>query len=296
MPKIVTVIATVFITLACLACEKAPEVKKTEQYTFEQRVLLRTIEFEEEIQSYMDSRSTVGLCVIVTRADTIFYKNYFGYKDVDSRSKIDDKTLFRIASISKSFSSVAIMQLIEQGKVTLDTDASTLLPFKLRNPNYPDTPITVEMLLDHTSSLCDYNGYGTLDVINTSYKNYAKAYRNRAPGSGYEYCNLNYSILGAIIEKLSGERFDKYIKAHILDPLGIDGGFCCDDLNSQRFASIYTVNASGTPAKSAAYSNLGSKLNTYTIGYDAPLFSPAGGMKISAPDLAKYMIMHRNFG
>jgi len=220
-------------------------------------------------------------------------------KDVESTAALTDQSIFRIASISKSFSATSIMQLVEAGKLTLDDDLSDLIGFKVRNPKYPEKVITLKMVLSHTSSINDSQGYFNFDVINPE-KNvdWAKCYNDYSPGAGYQYCNLNYNMVGAIIEKRSGERFDGYVKRHILDPLGLYGGYCVDSLDSSRFATIYEYNSNTrnfNPAP-AAYAPRTQEIQNYVMGYSTPVFSPTGGMKISAVDLAEYMTMHMNKG
>lgn len=243
---------------------------------------------------------TVGLSVVVVQDDQIVYNQSLGLKDQENNIPLGQDDLFRIASISKSFSVVAIMQLIEAGKVTLDTDVNELVPFRVRNPRFPEVPITLRMLLSHTSSINDSQRYGSLDIINpATNSDYAKSYSDYAPGTEYRYSNLNFNMVGAIIERLSGERFDNYIKQHILNPLDLYGGFNVDSLDSTRFARIYTHEADRGEYRyrPAAYTPPArSWMDNYQLGYTAPHFSPTGGMKISARDLARYMMMHMNHG
>jgi CubicO group peptidase (beta-lactamase class C family) len=220
-------------------------------------------------------------------------------KDIESNTPLTDNTIFRIASISKSFSATSIMQLAEAKKLSLDDDFSNLVGFKIRNPKYPNTVITLKMVMSHTSSINDSQGYFNLDVINPD-KNadWAKCYNDYEPGKGYQYCNLNYNMVGTVIEKISGERFDQYVKHHILDPLKLYGGYCVDSLDNQRFATLYAYDSAAksfTPSPSA-YAPRREEIASYVTGYSTPIFSPTGGMKISATDLAKYMIMHMNDG
>ena len=134
------------------------------------------------------------------------------------------------------------MQLVEAKKLSLDDDVSKLIGFTVRNPKYPDKVITLKMLMSHTSSLNDTQGYFSLDSINPNKTaNSAKCYNDYAPGAGYEYCNLNYNIVGTIIERTSGERFDKYIKAHILDKLGLYGGYEVGSLDSTQLCNIIRI-------------------------------------------------------
>ena len=95
-----------------------------------------------------------GIQLEVTKnGQSIFYYNK-GIKN-DANDSIDANTMFRIASCSKSFSAVAIMQLIEQGKLKLNQTVSSILGFEVKNPHFPDVPITVEMILSHQSSIVE---------------------------------------------------------------------------------------------------------------------------------------------
>src|SRR5690606_29124909 len=103
--------------------------------------------------------------------------------------------------------------------------------------------------------------------------------------------------VGTIVERASGQRFDEYVRAHVLEPLGLDGGYLPDALDADRFARIYRHReGEGFVRSDQAYAPLGARLDDYRMGYDAPLFSPTGGLKISASDLATYMLMHMNRG
>jgi CubicO group peptidase (beta-lactamase class C family) len=105
-------------------------------------------------------------------------------------------------------------------------------------------------------------------------------------------------MVGTIIERVSGERFDQYVKRHILDPLRLYGGYAVDSLDKARFATIYEYNKDSARfiASPGAYAARSAEIAAYTMGYSTPVFSPTGGMKISAHDLAEYMIMHMKQG
>ena len=254
--------------------------------------------FESDIDSFRKEMKNVGMAVVLVRNNRIVYSRQFGVKNLATGEPLAENTLFRIASISKSFTATSLLQLVEQGKLSLDTDVSTLAGFTIRNPKYPDTPITLEMLLSHTSSLNDHEGYFTLDGINpATNKNYRNCYNDYEPGKGYEYCNLNFNLCGTFLEKVSGERFDQYVVNHILRPLHLYGGYCVDSLDTKRFASLYNYNGKKfSCTDKEAYDPRHDVLPTYVRGKDTPAFSPTGGMKISANDLARYMIMHMNYG
>jgi len=254
---------------------------------------------EAEFKAVMEKYNAVGAAVAVVKEGKIIYAHSFGLKDIENKTPLTDQDIFRIASISKSFSATSIMQLVEAGKIALDDDFGDLVGFKIRNPKFPDQKITLKMALSHTSSLNDSQGYLNLDVINPDKNpNWAKCYNDYAPGSKFDYCNLNFNLIGTIIEKKSGERFDNYVKKHVLKPLGLYAGYCVDSLDSTRFVNLYEYHADTktyTPSP-AAYAPRRTEIANYIMGYSTPVFSPTGGMKISASDLAKYMIMHMNYG
>ena len=254
---------------------------------------------EAAIQSIMQSNPVVGLSVAVVKNNKVIYNHSFGFKDVEKQLPLQNDNIFRIASISKSFTTTAIMQLVAEKKISLDQDVSELVGFKIRNPKFPNTVITLKMLLSHRSSINDSEGYFSLDAIDQAKNpNFAKCYNAYEPDKGYMYCNLNYNLAGSILEKQTGVRFDKYIQQQILDPLGLYGGYNVNALDSNLIAKIYEFNkeTQGFTLSPNAYAPRTEEINNYTMGRSTPIFSPTGGMKISANDLAKYMIMHSQLG
>ena len=246
----------------------------------------------------MEKHEAVGLMVAAVKDGEIVYNASYGYKDLENKVPVGVDDKLRIASISKTFVATAVMQLVEQGKINLDEDISNYMGFELRNPIFPDIPVTVRMLLSHTSSMSDSNGYFSFDYFNPAVSpTWQKAWNSYEPGTKYQYCNLGFNTLGAIIEIVSGERFDEYMKRHIFEPLGVDASHNVMDFDPAQLIGIYRYDAStGSVAKSDAYAQNASDLENYKMGYSTPVFSPTGGVKISAKDLAKVMIMHMNKG
>ncbi|WP_231390119.1 serine hydrolase domain-containing protein [Sphingobacterium pedocola] len=241
----------------------------------------------------------VGVAYAVVKKGEIIKTGAIGYKNLETNEPLDSENLFRIASISKSFTATALMQLVEKGRISLDDDFGDLIGFPVRNPAFADKVITLRMILSHTSSINDANGYFNLDVINPSKSlDWKKSYNNYSPGTQYQYCNLNFNMAGAVLERLTGKRFDQYIKQQILNPLNLDAGYCVDSLDTDKFAQIYEYDSEldHFAIRSAAYNPRSEEISNYELGYSTPVFSPTGGMKISVTDLAKYMIMHLNYG
>lgn len=252
----------------------------------------------QRLSQLMQEHPVMGLSIAVVKEGKLVHTQALGWKE-EGKVPLQTSDLFRIASISKSFTATGLLQLVEKKILSLDDDVSELIGFPIRNPKFPDTVITLRMLLSHTSSLNDSQGYFTLDVAHPD-KNarWQEVYNAYAPGAGYQYCNLNFNLAGAILEKYAGQRFDLYIQENILRPLGVYGGYDVDVLDSSRFAKIYRYlpDSSSFLLTPEAYSSKSEELKSYISGYSTPIFSPTGGMKISAPDLAKYLIMHMNYG
>jgi len=254
---------------------------------------------EAAIEQIMKENPVMGLSVAVVKDNKFIYTHSFGLKDAETNAPLTNDNIFRIASISKSFSATAVMQLVEANKLKLDQDVSELVGFKVRNPKFPETVITLRLMLSHLSSINDSQGYFSLDSINPAKSaNWENCYNNYEPGKRYMYCNLNFNMIGTIIEKVSGERFDAYIQNHILKPLQLYGGYYVNELDKSKFATIYEYqpDAAKFVVSPNAYAPRTREVAAYQMGYSTPIFSPTGGMKISAKDLATYMMMHANYG
>lgn len=254
---------------------------------------------QKEFEEIMERNKAVGLAVVAVKDGRVVYNETFGYSDLDATEAWEKEDVLRIASISKSFTATAILQLVEQGKLSLDADVSDIMGFTIRNPHYPDTPITVKMLLSHTSSMSDANGYFSFDYLHRECSpTWEKAWNSYQPGTGYQYCNLGFNTLGAIIEKCSGVRFDRYVYENILKPLGVYAHHNVNELDPEKFVKIYRYSHRDSSFKwtESAYELDPDALSEYQLGYSTTLFSPTGGLKISAQDLARVMMMHMNHG
>lgn len=254
---------------------------------------------QKEFEEIMERNKAVGLAVVAVKDGRVVYNETFGYSDLDAAEAWEKEDVLRIASISKSFTATAILQLVEQGKLSLDADVSDIMGFTIRNPHYPDTPITVKMLLSHTSSMSDANGYFSFDYLHRDCSpTWEKAWNSYQPGTGYQYCNLGFNTLGAIIEKSSGVRFDQYVYENILKPLGVYAHHNVNELDPEKFVKIYRYSHRDSSFKwtESAYELDPDALSEYKLGYSTTLFSPTGGLKISAQDLARVMMMHMNHG
>lgn len=205
----------------------------------------------------------------------------------------------RIASVSKLVVAVAAMRMVEQRRLDLDRDVSDYLGWRLRNPAFPDDPITLRMLLSHRSSLRDEVDYviplgGTVEARVADPKAYDPDHR---PGSFYRYSNLGFPVIATAMEKVSGERFDRLIDGLVLKPMKLDACFnwsTCSDAAAARAVVLYSATGEvlrddhkgSRPACLVVPAADGScDLSTYGIGTHGGLFSPQGGLRISLRDL-----------
>ena len=248
------------------------------------------------IQEVMQQYDCVGVTAVVLKDGEVIYDKAFGYKDLDTKEPLSTSHMMRIASISKSFTATGLMKQVEKGIISLDDDISDLIGFQIRNPHHPEVPITLRMVLSHTASIRDQENYSTLDHLNPAISGDCMAsFYEYKPGEGYNYSNLGLNLAGTILEKVTNVRFDQYVRDSIILPLGLEGGHNIDVLDSSRIASLYNYR-NGAYVKAPAYGSVAHRLDNYTMGYSAPMFSPTGGVKISTQDLAQYMKMHMNYG
>lgn len=304
MKKLLSLALAVFLTGGLFSCGAATPEGPAETPAGP-RVLTEAqlAKLEKDLTAIARDHDVVSMQVAFVVGDEIVYSHAVGLKNFDSRVPASTTDLYRIASVSKSFSGVSTMQLVDAGKLSLDADVSDIVGFRVRNPKFPEVPITVRMLLSHTSSIVDSKvSYKksfdvTLNPATASATNVAACYSNYEPGTHYQYSNRGINLLGAVIEKVSGERFDNYVRGHILLPLGItDAGFNVDSLDRTRFASLYTINDVGDYVEQTGAYERYPQYDTYRLGIDTPHFSPAGGMKISILGLAEWMLTLKRGG
>ena len=245
-----------------------------------------------------------GLAVIVYKNGREVYRNMMGNRFLSPRNKnwnlpVTSDSRFRVASISKVFTAAGYMQLVDEGKINLDEDVSRYLGFTLRNPNYPNKVITSRMLLSHTSSIRDYpTSYVPFKSNVRSFFTSADCWtKGKAPGSYFSYCNLNFVLLATIMEKVSGQRFDKYITKNVLKPLDIKGSFNLRDFSSADLQKMGTLYRKTKGEAGRYYAQIDDRpLSSYRPGNNAGIFSPQGGLRISPEELSHMLEMLLNQG
>ncbi len=272
------------------------------------------------------ARPLASLSVLAVRDGKVVYQRQFGRRFIDDADSSRDKpateeTLYRIASVSKLVTTLGALRLVEVGKLALDTDIALYLGYPVRNPHFPDIPITLRMLLTHTSSLRDDAGYfwpgevrlkDFLTPGGAAYGDGAMWSDQAKPGAYFSYANLPWGLVGTLMEKVTGERFDRLMKRLILDPLGMRGGYDPADLSADRIANIATLYRKATRGDTQAWDPRGpwvAQVDDYSaappvsraaahyeIGSNGTLFGPQGGLRATAADLGRVMLMLMNSG
>jgi CubicO group peptidase (beta-lactamase class C family) len=155
----------------------------------------------------------------------------------------------RVASISKLFTTVALLQQVERGALSLDGDVARWLGLPLRNPAFPDAPITLRSLLSHTSSLRDGDVYSapppaTLAGLLAAPGRFDDAH---PPGAYFHYDNINFTVAGALLERVTGKRFDRAMRDAVLAPAGVDAGHAWSGVSAAARARHATLYRRRTP-------------------------------------------------
>ncbi len=224
-----------------------------------------------------------------------------GYADLATLREMTVDDPVRVASVSKLVVALGVLRLAEAGALDLDEDVSTYLGWNLRNPAFPDAPITLRQLLGHRSGIRDDAGYALpLDADLETWLTQEGAWNaEHEPGEWFSYANLNFPVVAAVMEGATGERFDRIMQVQVFEPLDLDACFnwttCSEDARA-RAVVLYEPDgtairdtqdfiAAGCPATRASDGSC--DLSTYVLARNGAAFSPQGGLRISARDLAR---------
>lgn len=272
-----------------------------------------TAELEANLQSVFKDNGLVGMSVIVISNGKIAYHGEFGRADVLRNIPITEHTMYRVASISKTVIAIALMQLWESHKVDLDNDVSTYLGWTLRNPKFPETPITLRQLLSHQSSIRDGKGYERfskdmipqrLDIkeLFLSDGGYFSEdqFADHMPGDYFSYTNCSWGLIATVIEKVSQQRLDDYCRNEIFKPMSLNADFNVAQMTHREdLAVLYIYKDGHWMPQADAYSPelpQSRAFEGYSLGQNGLLFGPQGSLRSSAKDLAAIALMFMQDG
>ncbi|MBS1493833.1 MAG: serine hydrolase [Bacteroidetes bacterium] len=210
---------------------------------------------DELINKYVEYGLFNGSVMVVENGNTILSKGY-GYSDFVNKTPNTPETKFRVGSITKQFTSMLIMQLVEKGKIKLDGKLSDYLPYYRKDQG---DKITIHNLLTHTSGIPNYTAIPDFmqkhlnDPLTPKelILKYGSGDLEFEPGTSWNYSNTGYVILGAIIEEVTGKKYEEVLQENILNPLGMtNSGYEHNDVKMTNQAIGYDNNFNGvTPAK-----------------------------------------------
>ncbi len=243
---------------------------------------------EKYIKQIASEYSVAGLSVAVIKNGDVAYHYEYGYANKADKRKVTVNTKFRIASLSKVFTSMLAVKLSDDDMLDLDKHIGDILGIKVRNPNYKKDDITTRMLLTHTSSFVDRSM-----IFSNSIKQDLKSeyvYSSSKPGTRHTYSNFGMGVAGAVIEKASGQYLTDYAQSTFFNPMGIDAGFDGSKLDDKTDVADCMVRDS--VEKTAK--ELVKKKETNPVGQNHSI--AAGGLLISAVDFAKVTTVLINGG
>jgi CubicO group peptidase (beta-lactamase class C family) len=256
-----------------------------------------SVSLDSFIRTYMENAHIPGLATWAIKNGQVIWQQCYGYANLEDSIEVADTTIFTLASISKTITGTAIMQLWERGEFGLDDDINDYLPFNVRNPNYPDSAITFLMLMTHMSSIMDNwavlnplvqpgpptipLGQFMYDYLDTSGVYYSTAnFLTVPPGFAYSYSGVGAGLLGYLVEVLE-DSFPIHCQDSIFQPLEMNHtAWYLSGVDTTNFAKGYHWTGS-------AY--------TPCVRWSYPWY-PAGYLYATAADLGQYLAAISQYG
>jgi CubicO group peptidase (beta-lactamase class C family) len=246
----------------------------------------------EDVEAFLDGAMSqrlepddiAGVAVAIVKDGRVLLEKGYGYADVENKVPVRaDRTVFSIASISKTFVATSVMQLVELGKLQLDADVRQYLDFELER-RFPE-PITLRRLLTHTAGF-EEGGQDNIESPNAISKlgEFLRTHQPAqifAPGSRIAYSNYGVSLAGYIVERVSGESFAEYVERHIYAPL---------EMRHSTFVAPLPRSLADVASREYRFAHEPAQPIQYVPR------RPAGGMFSTADDMAHYMIAHLQNG
>lgn len=258
-------------------------------------------ELDEKARAIFKKRKTHGGMVVIAKDGEIVYELCYGYADEKAGEKVSPENYFRLASVSKLVTAVAVMRLVETGRLDLDENLGTILggdqPYFAANPYFPKVSITPRMLMTHTSSIQDKGAFASnkplRDILNVKKRNYSGFSKKIKPGTKYYYSNYGAGILGSVLEAITDLRLTDAARELIFDRMDIDAAYHPLLLkNPERITTTYKL---GGGMLTRSY-RLTKDPYREKINVDKDYDQSYGGLMIRGEDLCKIGIMLCDMG
>lgn len=260
---------------------------------------LATSDIDLLITEFVEQNHVPGLSACIVVDSEIIWEGSWGYQHIENQVLASDSTIYMMASVSKTFTGLALMQLWEDGHFELNDPVSDYLPFSITHVSYPETPITFQMILTHSSGIKDnwdvmgsvyHPGDSPIPLYDFIYSYYTpgqpyydstKNFYTWEPGTRTSYSNMGYSLMGLLVQEISGLPFDDYCNQNIFEPLGMDEtSWFFADLDSTHIAMPYYWDG----------------VDYIPYGYFGYADYPAGQLRTSATQLAIWLSVFLNNG
>lgn len=221
---------------------KIPEIPDTIFIDLDQKAIDQKAEWLHGIFDNLNKKQGFAGAVLYTEKGKLVYKEAFGYADIVKKTLLTTTSAFQLASVSKMFTATAILMLVEDDLIELDSDVREYIP------EFPYEGITIRLLLNHRSGLSRY-----MTLAHDKWKNQEIPLTNDdmlklyiehkpkpyfLPNNGFHYCNANYAMLANVVERISHKKFDQFIKEKIFDPIGMNSSFVYN-MNGESKVSDY---------------------------------------------------------
>jgi CubicO group peptidase (beta-lactamase class C family) len=275
------------------------------------------------IEGERQAQRIPGLAACIVKSGRVVWSRGYGWANIGNRVPMDpDLTVQNVGSISKTVVATAVMQLWEKGKFQLDDDVNERLPFAVRSPSHPDTPITYRLLLAHRSGIADSLAYRSSyacgdpclpleEWLKAYFTPGGRYYEKKAnyhawkPGEKHEYSNVGFGLLGYLVERVSGESFSRHTRKYIFEPLGMKRtGWHLSEIDVAAHAVPYAPATDGEEQEAYRKFGLlaGEAIRDQASGEHRPLclYSfpnyPDGSLRTSVNQLARLLLAYINDG
>lgn len=231
---------------------------------------------DEFVIERMTTGKIPGLSLVIVQGGKVVYAKGYGYANLEAKTPMTERTLVPIGSTGKAMTALAVMQLVEQGKLELDASVVRYLPW-FKVDDLKSGEITLRQLLTHTSGLPAggvFDGKQEAGALEARVRSLASVKLNRAPGSGFEYANDGYAVVGLVVQTVSGMAYEDYMAQKVFAPLGMSST-TFDIAAASRTGMVqgYTLRRGAVRAAPTPFSRA---------------IAPAGTMLSSASDVGHY--------
>ncbi len=250
-------------------------------------------QIESWVSENMKAGKIPGASIVIVEGDKTVYSKGFGYSDIRTKKSVTQDTLFELGSTSKAFTALGILKLEKEGRVNLNDPVNKYIPwFKMKySGNYRGKKIdgyvniTLSQLLHHTSGI-PFKSIGDIpvseadDALEKTVKTQVSKKLDFYPGEKFLYATINYDILGLVIQSVSGQSYEQYVKNNVLQPLGLNNTYLFrNEVSQENMSSGYKVNF------------------LRPVKYNAPMYrgnTPAGYYISNAVDIARWLKIQMN--